>query len=168
MRPLKPPDSIYLRAAQGWLELGNHLEAQAELENIPAKRHGHPQVVEVRWLICAKNREWEICLGLARSLIRRVPERPSGWIHLSFALHELKLTKEAWNNLFGVVEKFPDVPTIPYNLACYGAQLGRLWEAEQWLKRAFRVGDARELKRAALADPDLKALWDRIASFEQS
>jgi hypothetical protein len=34
MNPLSPPDTHHLRAAEGWLELGNHLEANAELENI--------------------------------------------------------------------------------------------------------------------------------------
>ena len=34
IRPLAPPDSHHLLAAQGWLELGNHLEANAELEQI--------------------------------------------------------------------------------------------------------------------------------------
>src|SRR5437773_2450339 len=71
LKLLKEPDSIYVRAAQGWLELGNHL-------------------------------------------------------------------------------------------ACYGAQLGRLWEAEQWLKQALNIGDRAALKRAALADSDLKPLWPKI------
>jgi len=157
---------MHLLAVQGWIELGNYVEAESELESISLKRRDHPHVLEARWLICANKKEWEKCLSLARSLVRRVPDRPSGWIHLSFALHELKLTKQAWDNLFAVVERFPKVCTIPYNLACYGAQLGRLWEAEQWLKRAFRVGDAKALKEMALADADLKGLWNRIASFQ--
>ena len=162
MKLLKEPDSIYVRAAQGWLELGNHLEAEEELKKIPAKRRVHPQVLEVRWLICARKGQWETCLRLARILVRRVPERPSGWIDLAFSLHELKMTKEAWDNLLAVVDKFPSEPTIPYNLACYGAQLGRLWEAEQWLKQALNIGDRAALKRAALADSDLKPLWPKI------
>jgi hypothetical protein len=32
--PIEPPDSLHLLAAQGWLELGNHLEANEELEKI--------------------------------------------------------------------------------------------------------------------------------------
>ncbi len=36
MRPVAPPDSLHLQAAQGWLELGNHIEANEELENIVA------------------------------------------------------------------------------------------------------------------------------------
>jgi hypothetical protein len=35
---LEPNDLRYLVAAEGWLELGNHLEANEELENIAAKK----------------------------------------------------------------------------------------------------------------------------------
>ncbi len=31
IKPLEPPDSFHLEAAMGWLELGNHLEANEEL-----------------------------------------------------------------------------------------------------------------------------------------
>jgi hypothetical protein len=34
MNPLEPPDSIHLQAAQGWLDLGNPIEANEELEKI--------------------------------------------------------------------------------------------------------------------------------------
>ena len=34
MKPLEPPDSFHLLAAQGWLELGNHVEANEELDKI--------------------------------------------------------------------------------------------------------------------------------------
>jgi hypothetical protein len=34
MNLLEPPDSTHLQAAQGWLDLGNHIEANEELEEI--------------------------------------------------------------------------------------------------------------------------------------
>jgi hypothetical protein len=34
MKPLEPSHSLHLQAAQGWLELGNHIEANAEPDNI--------------------------------------------------------------------------------------------------------------------------------------
>ncbi len=154
-----------LQAAEGWLELGDVLEAGKEIEGIPSKLQEHPDVLEVRWQICAQTKRWEDCLRLSRILKERAPERLNGWLNFSFALHELKRTREAWDGLFGVVEKFPGEPTIAYNLACYAAQLGREWEAEQWLKQAFKLGEARALKRMALADPDLKPLWERIKAF---
>jgi hypothetical protein len=40
MKALQPPDSLHLQAAQGWLELGDHVEANEELECINAKNLG--------------------------------------------------------------------------------------------------------------------------------
>jgi len=39
MKPLEPPDSFHLNAAEGWIGLGNYAAAQEELEHIsPANR----------------------------------------------------------------------------------------------------------------------------------
>jgi hypothetical protein len=54
VKPLDPPDSLHLRAAQGWLELGDHLEANSELDKITAFLRSHPDVLELRWQIYAK------------------------------------------------------------------------------------------------------------------
>ena len=53
---------MHLEAAQGWLELGNHEEANEELELIDAPLRSHPDVLEVRWGIYAKVKNWEACL----------------------------------------------------------------------------------------------------------
>lgn len=46
MTPLEHPDVHHLRAAQGWLELGNHLEADKELERITPQLRAHPDVLD--------------------------------------------------------------------------------------------------------------------------
>ncbi len=46
---VEPPDIHYLRAAEGWLELGNALEARAEIEQVSLVYCGHPDVLKVRW-----------------------------------------------------------------------------------------------------------------------
>ena len=72
----------------------------------------------------------------------------------------------AFDILQPVSEKFPEEPTITYNLACYDCQLGNLSEARQCLKRAFAIGDKKELKLMALNDADLKPLWEEIPKME--
>ena len=47
---MQPPDSMHLEAAQGWLELGNHEEANEELELIDAPLRVHPDVLEGMWV----------------------------------------------------------------------------------------------------------------------
>jgi tetratricopeptide (TPR) repeat protein len=94
-----------------------------------------------------------------------VPDEPFGWIHLAYALNELKRTREAWNVLLSIADKFPDQDVIPYNLACYAAQLGRLKEAKQWLELAIEMADSKEVKQVALDDPDLEPLRKEIGEL---
>jgi tetratricopeptide (TPR) repeat protein len=158
VKPLSPPDTHYLLAAQGWVELGNAAEAAMELERIAPELRGHPDVLEVRWEICARDQQWPACVELAQALERGDPQRPTGWIRHSFALHELKRTEEAYRRLAAVAGGFPGVWTIPYNLACYCSQLGKFDEAREWFKKAVAIDEPTVMK-ASLEDPDLKPMW---------
>ncbi len=51
MEPLEPPDTHYLSAALGWLELGNAAESICELGQIRPENVNHPDVLEVRWMV---------------------------------------------------------------------------------------------------------------------
>ena len=84
---------------------------------------------------------------------------PAGWIHLSYTLHELHRTQEAWDNLSAVAARFPDNFNIAYNLACYACQLGNLPRARELLGLAIELGGSAETKLMALKDPDLTPLW---------
>lgn len=157
---LQFPDTHHLRAAIGWLELGNPTEANRDLEKISPEARLHPDVLELRWQIHAEANEWEQCVNAARELTGEAPKISLGWIHLSFALHELKRTREAQENLIGVLEQFPDDWLMRYNLACYSCQLGNLDEAKRWLAGAALKGNAREIKKLAKDDPDLAPLFN--------
>lgn len=164
---LQPPDSHRVIAAQGWLELGNHVEANEELDKITPQRRAHPYVLEVRWQIYAAAKKWDAALDIASVLVHLVPDQPSGWLHRSFSLHELKRTVEARDNLLPVVEKFPDDAIMRYNLACYECQLGKLEQAKEWLQKAFEIGDPRKMKLMALDDRDLEPLWREIGTTDR-
>jgi hypothetical protein len=101
-------------------------------------------------------------VDIAGAIIKLVPDRAEAWIHRSFALHELKRTQEAFDRLLCVADRFPTVWTIPYNLACYCAQLGHLEECQAWFKKAMAI-DEQAVKRAGIDDPDLKPLWDSLS-----
>src|SRR6187397_1209803 len=119
-------DQRLLDAAEGWLELGNWLEAFEELERISPEQRAHPYVLCVRWGIYAKAEKWEMASEVARGMTVVLPDNSWGWIHWAFSLHEMKHTKEAWSVLIPIVDKFPDEIHISYNLACYCCQLGKL------------------------------------------
>ncbi len=156
---IEPPDSHFVSAAIGWLELGNAVEAQDELSRISPKLKKHPDILEVSWSINAKLEKWDDCIKIARTLVKIAPKQVWGWIHLSYALHELKQTLEAYDNLVPVLDRFPNDWLMRYNLACYSAQLGRLEEAQRWLAGAMLMGDREEIKEMAAEDPDLAPLF---------
>ena len=162
MKSLKRQDVIHLEAAQGWLELGNHVEAHLEFEQISARSRSHPDVLELRWKICAVAKKWNGCLQVAETLTETAPERITAWLFLASSLHKLDHSEEACETLLSVVDDFPDNPAIPYELASLFCQMGELREARQWLKNAFSIGDAKELRQLALADASLKPLWEKM------
>jgi len=164
MHTLGPPDTHFLSAALGWFELGNIPEAKAELGRIGPAANAHPDVLEVRWLLCAEERNWDEALRVARTLIEVAPQRSSAWLHRAYALRRVKGggVSAAWDALSPAVEKFPTEPTIPYNLACYACQRGQLDQARHWLARAIEVGGKEKIKIMALNDEDLEPLWEEI------
>lgn len=143
--------------------LGDARAAENELAQLAPNYRDHPEVLDFRWQLQATHGEWSACLGLAEHLIAVDPDRQAGWIHRSYALHELKRTQEAWENLRPMVERFPAEPIIPYNLACYACQLGRHAEARLWLKAAAHRSSTERILCMALADADLEPIWPDLS-----
>lgn len=163
--PLERPDQWHLNAAEGWLGLGDAVSAHEELDNITPEMRAHPAVLLARCNIYHAAAKWESVVEVAGTLVQQFPEMDQPWILRSFALHELKRTQEAHDLLRPVVEQFPKLWVVPYNLACYCAQLGDLKQAYQWLEMAFERGDENHIKLQALEDPDLEFLWADISEI---
>ncbi len=163
MDELEPQDMMHLNAAEGWLGLGDLIEASAELQQITPAKRMHPAVLEVRHNLCAQAKCWEECLVMAEALVALAPEATFGWIHRSFALHELKRTQEALDRLRPALTFFKDDITVHYNLACYECVLGNLGAAKLRLAAAFKLARKQncvgEWQAQMSQDPDLKPLW---------
>ena len=157
MKQLPVPDQWHLYAAQGWEGLGDHAQANDELEKIAPELRAHPDVLEVRLHICFSAKKWDTCVDIAGEILKLDPSRPEVWIQSSFALYELNRTQEAFDQLLLVALRFPDESNIAYNLACYCAQLGRLEENQSWFKKAVAI-DEHTVKPTGIDDPDLKRL----------
>jgi tetratricopeptide (TPR) repeat protein len=162
--PIGFPDSNYVLHAIGWLELGNPAEAKAELGHINPELQTHPDVLELRWAICAEQQDWEEGLQVARSLLQQAPERHSAWLHQAYALRRVASggLDQAWAALLPASEKFPEVEMIAYNLSCYACQMNQLDSARHWFRRAVSLGNKEKIRQRALHDNDLQALWDEI------
>ena len=161
--PLPFPDAFHVQSSVGWLELGSPAEARTELESISGEGRRHPDALEVWWTIFAAEKNWPGALSCAESLVAAAPERASGWLDQSFALHELKRTREAFERLSSVVEKFREQYVIAYNLACYQCGLGNREEARRWLRRAVSASDVKTILALAADDPDLASLREEMA-----
>jgi tetratricopeptide (TPR) repeat protein len=165
MKKFPYPDNKHLEAAEGWLGLGNWREANEELENITPKLRAHPYVLELRYEIYSAAKKWDGAVEIAGTMARLLPDNPWGHFHLAFSLHELKRTKEAYETLKPVVDKFPKEYLMRYNLACYSCQLGNLEEAERWFEKARDLSGKTDIRQMALDDPDLEPLWTAISEM---
>ena len=161
MKPLPHPNNKFLEAAEGWLGLGNYLEANEELEKIEPKLRAHPAVLEIRYKIYSGANKWEMALGVAEGMIGMLPENSWGYFYSAFALHELKRTEEAYEVVKAVIHKFPDHQIMHYNLACYACQIGKLEDAMVLLEMAIDMKGL-DIRTMALEDPDLEPLWEKI------
>lgn len=163
---LPKAELLHLQAAEGWLDLGNFLEANSELEEITPPNRAHPHVLEMRCRIYEAAGKWEMSLAVAKTLCDQLAKWLPGWIHQARCLHELGKTHEAYHLLVDVVELFPDNQTIRYDIAVYAAQRGLLEEALEWLKLVFKVDGDGEFRKRALDDERLGRVWKEIGSLK--
>jgi tetratricopeptide (TPR) repeat protein len=162
---LSPTDLSHLKAAEGWLELGNWHEANEELELIMPQLRAHPNVLEMRCRIYEAAGKWEMSLAVSETLCQQLPKRLNGWLHQARCLHALGKTHEAYHLLVDVVELFPDNQTIRYDIAVYAAQRELLAESVEWLKLVFKVDGDGEFRKRALEDQRLDRVWREIGSL---
>jgi tetratricopeptide (TPR) repeat protein len=159
MQPLGHPDSHHLAAVQGWLALGNHLEADKELDEISPEMLTHPDVLEIRWQIYAKEKRWPACEEIGQAIIEADPNRASGWLNQAMALRQQGKFKDAYANLYVVFDDFPENWRVPFELARYSSLLGEFYEAKEWFKKAIGINE-KLVQKLGIDDPDLKPMWD--------
>lgn len=153
-----------LRAAEGWIELGLVEEARAELAELGPELRNGADGLEVQWLLFAERGHWDAAFAVAQQSVELHPQMEGGWIHRAYAARRrpsggLPLAREL---LRPAVELFPKSHSIPFNMACYAAQLGQLDDAWKWLEHSAQVGSWAKMREMALRDPDLEPLWSRL------
>jgi len=159
---------LHLDAAEGWLGLGNWKEAELELAQVSESLRGHPEVLQVRYLVESEAKRWEACVEIATALVKAMPEDSFGWINRSYALRRAPGggVQSAYDALRPAAEKLKDLEPVTFNLACYACQLSNLDEARDWLKKCFamasRHGRLKRRQLEALTEPDLEPLWPEI------
>jgi tetratricopeptide (TPR) repeat protein len=166
MKSLEQADRVHLNAAEGWFGLGDLVSASDELEKITPAFRAHPAVLLMRCKIYQAAKKWGYLIEISQTLIEQLPKLAEAWIHRSYALHELNQTREAFDLLLPAAKKFPKLPVIPYNLACYACQLGKLEDEMKQIEQAIDLADKKnDIRLDALEDPDLEPLWLQIGDL---
>jgi Tfp pilus assembly protein PilF len=146
-----------LKAAQGFLELGDPDSASEELESIPAEDRAHPVVLRMRVYIYRKKKKWMEMTEISRHLTEIEPDQSEHWMNKAWAERRHLGLPQAEQTLLQALEKFPDDGLIHYNLACYSCVSGRIEEGKVLLEAAIRLDP--NLKATALEDEDLVGVW---------
>ena len=161
LKELSFEDARRLREAEGWLELGDTVSAEGELKEITPEEQTHPAVLEVRYAIHVKRKEWDMATEMAEELATALPDIAGSWINLAYATRRKTggSISKAKEILLAAEPLFPRECVIPFNLACYCSQLNEFEQAEQWLKKAAAI-DEKTVRKMTADDPDLKPLWE--------
>jgi predicted Zn-dependent protease len=147
-----------LQAAIGFLELGMWQEAADEIERLPPERRGNLDVLEVRIEIYREAKAWRLMEVVAREVLRQMPEHPTPWLHLAYAVRRSQSLSAAKEVLKAAIDNFPDNAGIHFNLGCYACQMGDLETAKERVAEAVRLDD--KFKLAFLDEEDLKPIWE--------
>jgi hypothetical protein len=162
MHPISKVTARRTGHAIGYLALGLLVDASDELEAIEGPDRLSPEVMRVRCDLYMMAKDWELLLAVARELTRSRPSDEKGWIHAGIALRKLDRVAEARAVLLDAEPMHTRCAVLHYNLGCYHCLLGEMDAARERVRRACRVNA--DFKKAALDDPDLKAIWGDVAS----
>ena len=151
-----------LRYAAGFVELGLHAEAGAELDAIQTSDQDSLAVLALRAHLCSETKNWSGAAALGATLCHRDPAEPGHWIQWAYAVRRSKDIPSAREILLTAVARHPREPILYFNLACYEAQLGNLPAARSLLRNACSL--LPDCRAMALEDSDLTSLHPWIAS----
>ena len=141
----------------GYYELAMWDEALAEAADAEARIGPRFEFDELRVAILQEAKRWGEMRAIAERCAREEPTRSSWFIAWAYALRREKSIAEARPVLELALSLHPNEALIPFNLACYTAQGGRLAEALAFVEQAIKLDP--DLRKQAERDPDLAPLW---------
>jgi len=155
-----PNDRSHLLAAEGYLDLGLPLDANAELEKIDPEKRDESEVLILRLEIYETLEKWELVQTVAKALVNRRPDNINWFVSLANATRRTDSIEAARSILLTAVTGQPRVAIFHYQLACYECQLGDVEVAKARLKHALKLDP--QLRMTALENADLEAVWSSM------
>src|SRR3954470_18098336 len=106
MKELPNADKFQIEAAEGWLMLGNPVEANEELEKISPENRRHPMALSVRWQVYAAAEWWEAAWIVSKVLCEALPESAEALICQANTVRKYRGVREAMELLRSRLQKF--------------------------------------------------------------
>ncbi|MEO7318466.1 MAG: hypothetical protein ABIZ56_05710 [Chthoniobacteraceae bacterium] len=147
-----------LQAADGYLFLGMHHEAMAELNTVPIVAQGDPAVLLARVRVLLHRQNWSDADELTARCIEAFPEIEEFTVQRAFAICRIKTAEVAIEVIEAAPAWIRRTGILHYNLACYEARLGDLSMARRCIDTAIQINSA--MARNAKVDPDLQGLYN--------
>jgi Flp pilus assembly protein TadD len=139
--------------------------ASDELESVDFADRFLPAVIEARINLHMAAGHWDVVGNFARKVLLTDETNLNAWIALGCAVRRTESVTAARDLLLSIEPKLgKDNAIIHYNLACYLCLLGNIAGAKERLATACKMDG--NFRAAALDDPDLKAMWDDIATMK--
>lgn len=154
----------YILASSGYLELGMLDDAALALEKIAPPDKDRVEVLGVHLALELIGRKWRSAASIAGHLVNVMPENPSWWIQMAYAVRRCESIEKAEAILLEAHEIHPHSVIIMLNLASYASVTGRTEEAKVRLRRAIKLD--RGVRELALEVADLRPLWDWISGLD--
>lgn len=158
--PLEPKDKRHLLAAEGYLELGMHLDAVDELEGVSKEIASIPQVLSLWMEVYRGLKKWGAMQAVAEKLAEEDPENVQWTISWAFATRRAESIPAAREILLEALSLHPREALVYYNLACYDCQLKNMSSARDFLRQALELSP--NFRGMALEDPDLEPLYPEL------
>ncbi|MDD2709067.1 MAG: tetratricopeptide repeat protein [Verrucomicrobiae bacterium] len=144
----------------GYLELGMLEDALAELDQMAPEAQALLPAREVRLAVHMQARQWPKAAEAARHLSEIDPSSPQWLTDLAYATRRAESIEAAEKILLKAAGQFPKFALIHFNLGCYTAQMGKLEEALEYVKKAIRLDPS--YQQMAMDDPDLEPIRKRL------
>ena len=141
------------------------VDASDELESIEGEDRLSVEVAEVRMLLHAEAKQWDLAAATECQVALAKPSEPYGWIAWAYAARRLVSIASAEAILLNAEPRIGATCAIlHFNLACYRCQQGDIEGAKKRLATAYKLDP--EAKKMASEEPDLKPMWAAIAEMK--
>ena len=127
-----------LESAEGYLTLGMHDDALAELDAALAQQPDSGDAVAAKAFVLLCARRYAEAEAWFEKLLALRPKDTDGWIHLAYCRRRTRSLEAAVEALEHALRLHTDHPLANYNMACYLAVQGRHAEALLLLENAIR------------------------------